>query len=142
MHAVMSYSRGNQLCRMQGSVCLCPKEAPVSVFKQDVSTHLPVLKEQACIFVPVSPGRTSRCRTKTHYHLLWIAMEASSASHGHLSPGTNISRAALVVSADGHLNRVHIVQLIFNSSWVAELKPARLKLRDLCVYCSHTLGLQ
>lgn len=41
------------------SQCMCPKEAPGSVFKQDINRHLATPKEQACFFLHARLGMVS-----------------------------------------------------------------------------------
>lgn len=48
-----------KLVLQKKSLCVCPKEAPVNVFKQDVTTHLATLKDQACFFLHARQGMLS-----------------------------------------------------------------------------------
>lgn len=48
-----------ELVLQKASLCVCPKEAPVNVFKQDITAHLAILKDQACFFLHVRQGMLS-----------------------------------------------------------------------------------
>lgn len=64
-------------------MCVCPKEAPVNVFKQDVTAHLLILKDQACFFLHVKQECFHGNPKKVV--LRFSSRLASSGSSGNLS---------------------------------------------------------
>lgn len=102
-----------KLVLQKESWCLCPKEAPVNVFKPNVTRHLSVLAEQA--------GNAFMAIQRRWYCVYILDSLVLAAVGIYLEVQISAGLPWWFYAAE-YLNRAQIMTLVFNSWWVAELK--------------------
>lgn len=102
-----------KLVLQKESQCLCPKEAPVNVFKPDVTRHLSVLEEQA--------GNAFMAIQRRQYCIYILDLLVLAAVGIYLEVQISVGLPWWFSAAE-YLNGAQTVTLVFNSWWVAELK--------------------